>query len=112
MQLIRLGVENIVVDPNTIFTIAATREDAALPEGCFITSPHGITMPIFGDDQYPGIVHAGANRITTCFVDIGPITEDMVGLWTLEARFNRNGERIESQVPVSIEFSSKYYLKL
>ncbi|KAI8437426.1 hypothetical protein MSG28_011749 [Choristoneura fumiferana] len=107
MQIIRLGVENVVVDPNTVLTIAAARENAALPEGCFITSPHGVTMPIFGDDQYPGIVHAGANRITTCFVDIGPITEDMVGLWTLRARFNRNGERIESQVPVSIELSSE-----
>ncbi|XP_061726864.1 uncharacterized protein LOC133532279 [Cydia pomonella] len=104
--LIRQAVEEIVVEENDVFTLAAPRNfNDSFSEGCFIITPDSTTLPIFGNNRYPGIQNAGANRHTICFVDVGPITAEMAGPWTLFSVVNRAGERIISETPTHITIS-------
>ncbi|XP_047990857.1 uncharacterized protein LOC125229941 isoform X2 [Leguminivora glycinivorella] len=104
--LIRRAVDEIVVEENDVFTLAAPRNyNDSFSEGCYIITPDFTTLPIFGDNRYPGNQNAGANRHTTCFVDIGPITAEMAGPWILFSVVNRAGERIISENPAHISIS-------
>lgn len=99
--------QEIVADTGEIVNVFLTREEGFF-EGCYITTPDGTTLPLFPNMRYPGIAHAGLNRLTACFVDLGPMDADMVGRWNLVARFNNAGTRVETQLPMNVALGGKF----
>jgi hypothetical protein len=83
------------------------REDGVF-EGCFLSTPDGTVLPVMVNNAYPGTIWAGANRITACFVQIGPVDPEEEGTWVLAAKSNNYGVRTELRIPLQITLMRKY----
>lgn len=83
---INLG-EKVVVDVN--------REMGTF-EGCFLTVPDGTVIPMLFHSHYPDISLIGTTRLLNCIVEVGPVSADMMGRYTLTGYNNNVGTRTET----------------
>lgn len=63
-------------------------------DSCEVMTPSGETFSLNGP-SYEGVSFVSVGGIIACRIAIGPITEQLLGKWTLIGKFSRNGSYTE-----------------